>query len=223
MAQSIQLRKGFLRLQRLGPVKFTEQSRWAGRAPEAKGLWAFPYPHFDIFFAYHKYTDLAPKELRSDNPKDPKWYLKDDDSDDSPEAIFFEEVTDSWGYTHKQAFYLDDEGQKKETYVSGKFYEAKDKWVEEVGKKVLPMRNFWYSGDLYSRFTANGAAGASGIGGDWTLMSVQKLAELINKPGGTRYFDGHYDGDGKPQFWNYSKDHLEVFIPRNRGIIRSSV
>lgn len=226
MAKRFELRKGFLKLQRLGPIKFGEQSRWSVRAPESVGMWAFPKPHFDLFYAYHKYTDLAPKELRGAYPKNPEWYQRDWDDDTPVSAIEFHEV-DRWGESVNRPFYRDEAGELKEAYTRSGWHTAKEQWVENVGKKILPLREFWYSGDLYTHFLHDGEVGAytidsAGEGNRWTLMNVEKLARLMSKPGGVIAAEGH-GPDGKPATYSFSKDHLEVFIPRGRGVIRDRV
>ncbi len=231
MTQKHQLKRGFMKFQRLGPVKFGEQSRWRSRAPESSGLWAFPYPHFDLFYAYHKYTDLLPKEFRARRwPKDPKWYCKDySESAERLDSITFRTTFDPEidFEPEDRPYWLDDAGEWQLAHVKSEYFNAREKWIEDVGKKILPLRTFWYSGELYTRFRPNGDVGnfsinASGPDSEWTLMSVQHLAKLMSAPGGVQASDS-YDGDGKPRTFSYSKDHLEVFIPRGRGIIRDKL
>lgn len=229
MAQHIQFRKGFLKFQRLGTIEFGEQSRWNVRAPEPKGLWAFPFPYFDTFFAHHKWIDIAPKPFRDREPKDPKWYLKDldhedDDKQESPDAIEFVEV-EAWGEKSFEPFYRDENNELKPAYLSSEHYQAKEKWIDTVGKKVLPVREFWYSGDLYTHFMPNGSVGSAPMFSDdpsveWNIMSVEKFSKCIK---GNKSFSGQYGPDGKPIFWNYGSDHLEVFIPPKRGVFRDKL
>lgn len=226
MAQKYEFRKGFLKLQRLGPVKFTEQSRWAARAPESKGLWAFPFPHFDLFYAYHKYTDLAPKHLRGRWPSDPKYYDREDELDYIP-RVEFRESTSSVFRDRKEAGFTDEQGNWVPLYLSGRFYEEQDAWVKNVGEKILPLRTFWYSGDLYTHFNHDGTVGnwtmGSGeSGNEWSLMSSEKLANLLRRPGSVIAADGHRP-DGKPATYRFSADHLELFIPPRRGVIRDKL
>jgi hypothetical protein len=42
------------------------------KAPERAGYWAFPWPHFDLYYAYHQYQAVLPKALRSE--QDPGWH-----------------------------------------------------------------------------------------------------------------------------------------------------
>lgn len=233
MAQRFEIRKGFIRFQRLGPVKFGEQSRWSVRAPESTGLWAFPFPHFDLFYAYHRYMDLLPKELQGQRPSHPKWWRREraegEEAYGGPHEIFSEdEMGDyplssmdeiKWGGDPENPYPLN-------AYVISEFYSAQDRWIETVGKKVLPLREFWYRGDLYSHFNRDGSVGgwtmtANGDGNEWTRMSTYELAKHMARPGGVVQSEGHWP-DGKPRIFGYSKDHLEVFIPRGAGVIRRS-
>ena len=53
---------------------------------------------------------------------------------------------------------------------------------------------------------------------EWSIMDAGKFAELATKS--LKTFVG-YGGDGKPRYIDYSADHLELFIPRGRGDIKS--
>ena len=51
--------------QRLGSLSPQRQNPPVGRkAPVSRGLWAFPYPLFDLFFAFHQYEQHLPKRLQ---------------------------------------------------------------------------------------------------------------------------------------------------------------
>lgn len=220
-------RKGFLRLQRLGPIKFTEQSRWDDRAPHSKGLWAFPKGHFEIFYAYHKYTDLLPKSLRGYRPADPHWYLKDyDDPDSTPDKVVMKEEPDGWGGTRITPCYEDENGELQELELKPEFWEIRDKWIEQVGKKILPMREFWYSGMLYSRLEIPSgrprrlAPSRRETDEDWTFMHTEDFVKAMKRTAG---YEGRTDGDGKPIRNRYSNDHLEVFIAPGHGKIRDKL
>jgi len=222
--QKHEIRKGFMRFQRLGPIEFGDQSRWSIRAPESSGLWAFPYPHFDIFYAYHRYVDLLPKKYRETFPKDPSWYTEDHAELIPVRAIRFmpmRGLDDYSPYPH----YRTAEGEWELAHLRESYHKERDAWIENVGKKILPLREFWYRGDIYSHFDHQGEVGnwtmsAQEEGNDFTLMGVHEF-ERHMRHNGVQYSDGAHDGDGKPRPFRFSKDHLEVFIPRGRGIIRS--
>lgn len=233
MAKRFEVRKGFLRLQRLGPVKFGEQSRWSLRAPEATGLWAFPYPHFDLFYAYHRYMDILPKGLKGDYPKDLKWWRRKREKGEEPYAGVHEVPSEYergdyplerygdlvWSDT---VFHTPLNG-----YVISEYWTEQERWIEAVAKKVMPLREFWYRGELYAHFLPDGSVGdwtatADEEGNDWTLMDTDRFARFLRKPGNVVGYEGS-GPDGKPSLVPYSKDHLEVFIPRGRGTIRDRI
>lgn len=226
MAQKHEFKRGFLKMQRLGPIKFAEQSRWKVRAPESNGLWAFPSPHFDIFYAYHKYKDLAPKDFRERVPKSHKWYLSEATDQPVPN-IHFREKLDRWGDPDRIPGYLDENGDWQEAYINPDFWKAQDDWIEKVGRKILPLRTFWYKGLLYTHFNRDGSVGgwtmrADEAGNEWNLMDTSELERIMRQPGSVIASDG-YHGDGKPSTYDFSKDHLEVFIPQGRGVIRDKL
>lgn len=228
MAQKHEFKRGFMKMQRLGPIKFTEQSRWKTRAPESNGLWAFPFPHFDLFYAYHKYKDLAPKDFRDRNPKNPKWYLTAADDKPITGELEFREAEESlFKSTSMIPGFIDENGEWQKAYLSGAYYEAQEAWIESVGRKILPLRTFWYSGLLYTHFNRDGSVGAwtmnaDGEGNDWTLMHTSDLERIMRRPGSVVAAEGHRP-DGKPATYRFSKDHLEVFIAPGRGVIRDKV
>lgn len=210
----IEVRNGYIKLQRLGPIKYTEQSRWMVRAPEKKGLWAFPVPYFDMFFAYHRYTDRLPKKLHLDKetglPSDPRWYT-DTNTGLTLTSSDQLEINDGDPADHIE---FDDES----------FWEQREHWLKHVGKNVVRMSEFWYKGDLYSHFLPNGDIGR--VPGssrdpdvDWTRMGVSDLAKMIKATRGDEMF--YRWGETLTKI-RTSKDHLEVFIAPGMGQIRSS-
>lgn len=64
-ASRLVVRAGAILMCRRGPVKMVGQSgTWvAARAPESRGLWAFPWPYYDEYFAHHKWDEVLPKQL----------------------------------------------------------------------------------------------------------------------------------------------------------------
>lgn len=164
MTKEIIVRNGFVKFWRVGPVEFGRQKpRWDHRAPEAHGLWAFPWPFFDFFFAAHKYWDVAPKWL---------------DKCETAEEV--------------------------------------DEWIRKVGRRVMPIREFWFKGDLYSRVARNPSHKVQ----DWSLVNATDYARSLRVTGYDRFYQDS-EGNGKVASPT-SIDHMEVFIAPNRGIIRSS-
>lgn len=70
------LRNGALAFQRLGhlsaPKRRHVRAASIRRPPERRGLWAFPFGYFDMFYAAHKYDEVLPKRLRRTVP-DEEW------------------------------------------------------------------------------------------------------------------------------------------------------
>lgn len=168
--QRLVTRQGYVKFWRLGPIEFGEQSRWS-RAPRSRGLWAFPYPFYDLFFTWHKYMDLIPKNLRPEHNPDLEM------------------------------------GEQEE-------------WVNKVGRKVLPIREFWYRGDLFTHFTPAGEVGDPGLMGDethWSVMDAAKFARCIASTGANKSF---YRNKDTLERIDTSVDHMEVFITPNMGKIR---
>lgn len=224
MAIRHEIRKGFMRFQRLGPIEFGDQKRWSIRAPESTGLWAFPYPHFDEFYAYHRYVDLLPKKYRERMPKDPSWYTEDHAELIPARAIKFMPLRGSM-FSEPYPHYRTAEGEWEPATLRSAYHEEREAWIENVGKKILPLREFWYRGDIYTHFTHQGTVGewtmsAQEEGNEFTLMSTNEFERHMRR-NGVKGSDGTHDGAGKPLPFNFSKDHLEVFIPRGRGIIRN--
>lgn len=85
MTAQMEVRKGYMKFQRLGPIQHTKQKK-GGHAPEKLGIWAFPYPFFDMLYAAHKYEKIAPKWIYN-QPEDmdeeawesayDRWWKKD--------------------------------------------------------------------------------------------------------------------------------------------------
>lgn len=67
-ASRIQFRGGRVLMCRRGALNAMDQhvGRYAHRAPERRGIWAFPWPHYDEFFAHHKFDEVLPKHLTRD-------------------------------------------------------------------------------------------------------------------------------------------------------------
>lgn len=200
----VQVRNGAVLLWRLGPLEFGEQSKWP-RAPLSRGMWAFPWPAFDNWFAFHQYTYKLPRRFRTDDagwPTDVRWY-RDDQGTTATELPF------------------DDDGHLAAGWeLDPAFGEERSAWINDVGVRVVPRRQFWYSGELYTHLRRNGEAGSSGLLGDaaeWHRMDAVDFADAVRRCGGTTAF--YRDPDGTLARVRTSVDHLEVFLPPNAGRI----
>lgn len=92
-------------------------------------------------------------------------------------------------------------------------YDKQDEWINRVGKKVVRVREFWYSGYLYTHFNGNIPHQLG-----WNLMSTDRLAATIRKSGGSHLYEKHQDG--RVSVAATSVDHLEVFIAPGHGRIK---
>jgi len=99
-------------------------------------------------------------------------------------------------------------------------YEEKEAWVNTVGKRILPIREFWYKGDLFAHFTP---AGEIEDIASWSTMDATRLVKNIQSSGADKSF-WRYEQEGKSKLArvNSSVDHLEVFIAPNMGTIREA-
>lgn len=166
-------RSGSVMFQRLGHLNAVRQRRGmtADSAPESRGVWAFPWPAGDIgFYAGHKWQEVLPKRLTRA----------------AFEALY--------------ARYEEAEGEERERL--GQELEAhhdeRERWIKEVGPRVMSIKKFWYGGVLYSRLTLKGEILPyyEDRRQRWTRMTVGQFLEAARKgPIG------------------YGTDHLEVFIP----------
>jgi hypothetical protein len=61
---------GKMLMWRLGNMNSNKQKHWhtpETRQPPAKrGIWCFPYPHYDFFFCYHQWEARLPKKYRKE-------------------------------------------------------------------------------------------------------------------------------------------------------------
>lgn len=172
--KGIQVRKGAILLWRLGQLTYGEQSAW-DRAPQEKGMWAFPWPFYDSSFTEHQYSYYMPKRLKTGgygDPLDTSWYCYPDGS--KPETV----VLDEYGYPEDPN--LD---------VPQAFWDARNAWISTVGKRVLPLRKFWYEGDLFTHFPRIGLE-VTDYGYSWDLLetwhrvSSEEAARRLQKGAG---------------------------------------
>lgn len=102
-------------------------------------------------------------------------------------------------------------------------WKAQNQWISTVGKKILPLREFWYAGDVYTHYKPNGEVGNTGLfdpeDTTWHRMDIKTVATLITKDRGDTCIQ--YSPSGEPQRFKYSHDHLEVFFGEGMGRIRS--
>ena len=191
--KSITTNGGKVLLWRLGPLSYNTQERWT-RAPNSRGMWAFPYPYFELSFAAHQYDYLMPKRLQ----KNGHYPLLSTDYLYKGEPLPLHSVIPP----------LDADGLLPKDYkVREGFWDDRDKWVKTVGRKILPFRKFWYEGDLYSHISPKGEVGDVGLRSpetaSWYRMYARTFATAATKVGLDRYYPSWKDRDrwrreGKP-------------------------
>ena len=98
-------------------------------------------------------------------------------------------------------------------------WEEREKWINTVGRKVLPIREFWYQGDVFTHFLPNSDIRSSEDYRftSWSVMDAAKLTRVISSNGADKAF---YRSGDKVLKVQSSVDHLEVFIAPNMGRLR---
>lgn len=71
----MEIRKGYMKFVRLGPIKFNKQVD-VPHAPEKWGIWAFPDPYFTWFYARQQYFNHLPKDAMLDWDAQEEWLKK---------------------------------------------------------------------------------------------------------------------------------------------------
>lgn len=115
---------------RLGNMNSNKQTHKEGNtAPEKRGIWCFPYPHYDLFFCFHQWEKHLPKKfLWNDNKIGVKHFGNAPDFDS-----------------------MSDEDAKI-------FWDEREERLAEIRKKIRPT-TFWYGGEFYSRISQHGEIG----------------------------------------------------------------
>jgi hypothetical protein len=196
-----------LLMQRIGPINPTRQRDGAPifdreatrvrlrrknpRAPESRGLWAFPYPLFDRYFASFQRELALPKHLL----KLRQQLYKEDCTDE--EIDKYDEEYAAWSKLESTRARL----RVRQFWVSGEIYTHVGSDASEGSWRLMPVTEFarslrkQYAQDLASirRFDTSTSGG-----------ELQRLPE-----------QQHRDHRGA---WPLSVDHLEVFLGRDAKI-----
>jgi hypothetical protein len=179
-ASRLVIRDGALLCQRRGTLNPADQSMgdYAGRAPERRGIWAFPFPYYDDFFGSHKFEDVLPQHLRQAALK--SLYLQ----------------MESYGREDPRSLALEEERNRR--------WAEREGWLRAHSSAVMPVRRFWWRGDIYTRFTPDGSVIApAGSRGGWILLGLsdwQRGARKLERAA-----------------WQYGTDEMEIFLAPNRG------
>ena len=171
-ASRLVARGGALLCQRRGALtpQNQDRGRYGGRAPEGRGIWAFPFPYNDDFFNWHKWDEILPKHLTS-------------------EAI--------------KARVEAEEDLPLEQTTTAALWAAQEAWIGAHGG-LLPVRRFWWEGDVWARFDRRGetifSADRRQMG--WELMGLDEYVRAARRAEPYRY-------------WTH--DHMEIFLAPGRG------
>lgn len=127
------------------------------KPPVSRGVWAFPYPHYDFFFCFHQWVKRLPKKFQREN---------------------------------------------KET-LTEQDWEEYELLIKKAKKIFRPSK--FYSGEFYSHVFPNGSTDYNSwfywdSARDWAKVAKKTLVEF-------------YKTDQELLRMEYSKDHLEIFVP----------
>lgn len=198
------IRNGKMLFSRCGPMSGQIQKNRKKRVtPERKGIWAFPYPLFEMFYAYHQLNRYLPKKFRSRDskilglPSDmPDFSNMDDDG--NPIKIL----------TPEEELLV--EAQAEE------YWDKKQKIEKEYKKKFLKIKKIWHGGTIYSRIPPNNQIYSED---NWYMYknpsAFIKIAKKnsISKLGNNYITKVGFSGVGKENYWFGSCDYFECFLP----------
>ena len=204
-----QLRGQRMLMQRIGVLKpvrqrsltfsepgygLTVAGRRNPRAPEARGIWAFPYPFFDPYFASFQFSLALPKWLNKLN-------AELDGTDESYEA--YEAAFQGWQKTPEAKKVL----QVKNFWVSGSVYTHLGDGGGDGEWQLMPVTQL--AGALKKQY-AKDAAHVKRF--EATISNSAKTAKGVKLPA---WYDHNKQHRGP---WPTSTDHLEVFIGKDAKI-----
>lgn len=130
---------------RFGPMSGqVQENREKRKTPARKGIWVFPYPLFDMFFAYHQLERYLPKKFR--RPREDGGILN------LPSSMPDFSNMDADG---NDIVKLTPEEEEKLEKEAEKFHEEQDRIVNEYEKRFLKVKKIWWSGEVYSRLPPN--------------------------------------------------------------------
>lgn len=214
---------GKLLFQRVGPIKAVKQKK-NSRAPEKRGLWAFPYPIFDYFFVTGVWTRDGDYK-RPEIDYEEKIPLSDDKRRKLEKRLKglqrrpmgnlkskFEEKYIHWEIEGIQE-YLNTGLIPKHGYLGSGKIEAKH--------HLDKLKQFWWGDKIYAHFAPKGI-GLSHEEAEWFCYpNAQEYLTQLRKHV-VSYVKGWEDskvckcvasGLNTKYDIGLSADHLEVFIP----------
>lgn len=184
----MRFQKGELLFQRRGHLNAVRQdfdgSFCLDRAPRRRGIWAFPWPWSDPFFSHHKFWEAMPKRLAK-GTANAEW-----------EAILAKYEPLLANATEAETRRIYQQMFAEHAPFEEKLEAEQNRWIRKQGRKHVPLRQFWYGGQLYSHLDGRG----NFLGMDnWALVTAAEFYRAAR-----RYERRVTD-----------RDPLEVFIPAN--------
>lgn len=205
------LKRGKMLFSRFGPMSGqVQENRHRRPTPTRKGIWVFPYPFFEMFYAYHQINRFLPKTVRGESgaailglPTDIKDFSNMND-DGTPVKIL----------TPEEELALEKEAEA--------YWAEKNKIEEEYLERFAKVKKIWWGGEIYSRLQPNPQS--QPIGDDWywykkpiDFLEVARKNLIEMHPS----YDGGptvstavgFQGVGKENWWRLAQDHFECFLP----------
>ena len=225
MPREMKVQGGKILLWRLGDLNYSEQRHDAAPRGEFHGLWAFPWPYFDLFFAYHKFEVALPKRFKTSYGNVPlhdreRWLrVHEEDGVERPLTALEMKEVEEWLAVHDNSDCY--ERLPAPFTIVPEFWVERDHWMATTGKRIVPLRKFYYSGTLYSRL------GNLSHDDSWTRMGAMEFVREVKRCRGVAQAGRMRTGCTTPgQEYSFTKanniysvDHLEVFLPRGKGEI----
>lgn len=184
--------KGAMLMQRVGPINAQKQNIIIRKPPVNRGMWAFPYPAFDMFFAHHKIEPLLPSNLRSKNIT----------------ALY--DKAKAEGQENDEKF--------REAYQH--LWDLREKASKKLKNKMRP-KTFWWDGPIYSHIAPKGMQDDCKSWYLWTdlkawakeanknMVTFDAFAAFDIKP-----------NIAEKGFPTYGVDELELFLPEKAEITK---
>jgi hypothetical protein len=188
-------KNGALLMQRVGEINAQKQIHSGDNVPPVKrGMWAFPYPAMDKYFAAHKMESLFPVNLRTTS------------------------IMQQWDKAKEEG--RTDDAEFKELYAS--LWDKRRKLENTLKPKLkekMRIKTFWWSGPIYSHIAPKGMKDENKSWYLWTdLKAWAKEANksMVCKTDAHKY--GVKINPTEQGFMTYSVDHIELFLPQKAEI-----
>lgn len=133
---------------RLGPINAIRQKHYSKdvtvnglggshKPPASRGIWAFPYPHYDLFFCWHRWESLLPKRFQKDGLEhSPEYWqerekrLKEIRRNNRPSTFY------------ANGFYSHIFPNGRTPYEEWFYWESARDWAEEAKKHIISIEKW---------------------------------------------------------------------------------